>query len=847
MKKTSYTLALLLLTSLGFSQGFSEIQKVVAGDRESEDRLGWGLDINGDYAFVGAYADDFGAVNPNMGSVYIYERSGDTWTFVQKIFNEDQDDYDRFGWSVAVDGDMAVIGAYGEDEDENDENSLSKAGSAYIFQRSGDGTWEQIQKIVASDRSAGDEFGFSVAIHDGTIVIGAHYCSTNTLGGGYSLHAGAAYIFEENDMGEWIESAKVVASDRFGNPGIDYEEEDWNWRFGESVAVWGDFVLVGSPFASKAYAFEPTGGGGAWVETDQLTYPGISWLDRAGIVSIDGSKAVLGAQTWDYSETWGEDDLMNAGGAAIYTRSAGGSWDFEQMIVASDRSAGDHFGISVSIEGDYIVSGAHQDNHDEDTEDDLENAGSAYIFKFTDGTWSEYDKIDASDREIEDELGIAVSVTGTTALVGAFQQDYAVGGGDYIEDAGAAYFYMDDDDIACPTVFSSQSPTICEGDDFTVGTSTYTETGTYEDILTSVDGCDSVVTTNLTVIGSDPFEYESTICEGQSVIVGDSEYTEAGVYTDIFTSTAGCDSIVETTVIVTPGIDGNDVSEDEFGNLFTSAFDITLEYQWITCDPYEEIPGATGPFLFSPADGQYACIAISDDGCVDTSDCFTVGDEPGGDDELTIPGTGVGPIQTDCEGTLYDSGGSTGEYSINEDGQITIMPTGATSVELTIVEFDVEGSFSGCDFDYMEIYDGENTSAELIGTYCNTSPPPGTISSTGPAITILFHSDDAFTMEGFEIDWECVMGSDGSGIDEELLNNINVFPNPNSGTFSIDLTGITETVRAEIMNELGQVIYRESLNQNNNLVELNNISSGTYILRLSTDDTQVYKQVIINQ
>ena len=69
-----------------------------------------------------------------MGSAYIFEKTGiEDWTFVQKINNSDQDDYDRFGWSVAIDGNMAIIGAYAEDEDASDANTMARAGSAYIY------------------------------------------------------------------------------------------------------------------------------------------------------------------------------------------------------------------------------------------------------------------------------------------------------------------------------------------------------------------------------------------------------------------------------------------------------------------------------------------------------------------------------------------------------------------------------------------------------------------------------------------------------------------------------------------------------------------------------------------
>ena len=844
MKNLTATLLMCCFGILNVNaQSFNEIQKVTSFDRESEDRAGWCVDIDDNYAVVGAYGDDFGATNPNMGSVYVYERdmAGD-WNFIQKLTNSDQDDYDRFGWSVAIHGDIIVVGAYGEDENEFDEENLSKAGSAYIFKRDGDGDWNEVQKIVASDRAEGDEFGFSVAVHDDLIVVGAHYCSTNALGFGYSFHAGAVYIFEEDVDGEWVELQKMAASDRWGNPGFEYEEEDWNWRYGESVGVWEDYIVVGSQFASKAYVYERSGD--TWDEAEKLTYPGISWLDRAGIVAIDETTVVVGAQTWDYTEIWGEGELMNSGGAAVFDRNAGtGNWEFTEMIVNTDRDAGDHFGIDVAIEGDYIAVGTHSDNHDEDDDAYLENAGSAYIFKKTDGDWSEYDKVDASDRNAEDEHGIAVSISGTTAIVGAFQQDFPAGGGDYIEDAGAAYFYIDGEDVDCPAVYYDQYLSICDGESVTVGESVYTTTGIYEDILTSVDGCDSIVSTELNVIGTDSYEYTEIICPGQVVVVGDSEYSEAGTYTDIFDTDAGCDSIVVTTVIVEDGVGDYGIDGDGDG-LYVLADGIAT-YQWITCDPYEIIPGEEFWFFTPPGPGQYAVIVSNEDGCVDTSDCVTIIDEGG--DELTMPTEGVGPTQTACEGTLFDSGGSSFAYSDNEDGVITIAPTDAIEVELTFIEFDVEAGGDGdpCPWDYLEIYDGASTDDPLIGSYCNASPPPATITSTGGAITLHFYSDEIISMTGYEIDWACTEDPGSSSINENQMNTWSIFPNPNTGEFTIVLADDHNVTQLDILNELGQVVYTNNqiiLNQN---ISLDHVHSGIYLVRLTTENGYDYKKVII--
>ena len=767
MKRLTFFCLSFLGAITSISQPILEFQKIIASDRELEDRYGWSLDISTDFAIVGAYADDFGPTNPNMGSAYIYEKTGeDEWTFVQKLFNSDQDDYDRFGWSVAIDGDYAIVGAYGEDEDADDANTLSKAGSAYIFERNDEGVWVEVQKIVASDRAVDDEFGWSVAIYGSTAVVGAHIDDKDAAGAGFMYHAGSAYIFDRTGDGEWTESQKIVASDR--SPGFVFapEHEDWNDRFGESVGIWNDYLIVGGPFASKAYMFERTGD--TWSQVSLLTFPGISWLDRAAPVSIHGDVCVLGAPTED-TDVLGLNYRKNAGGAAIYTRTGPGEWTYLQKIVAGDRSTGDHFGASVSVDGDYIVCGANQDNHDKNTENNLENAGSVYIFKKMGTFYSQYDKIDLSDRQIEDQLGMAVSVSNRVIFVGAYQQDLNEIGEDYVENAGAAYFFKDLDDGACPTEFSSQFPSICDGGSFAVGASVYTSSGTYTDYLTSVDGCDSIVTTYLNVITDDPYISVIEICAGESYTVGGSVYTESGTYTDVFASDAGCDSTVQTELIVLVGIDDNVLIDGGDGHLIATSME-AIHYQWVKCDPFEIIPWEV-LYMYDPIySGSYAVIAENETGCLDTSDCIYFEGI-----DLVIPPDGIAALQTSCSGTFFDSGGSLSDYGDNEDGQITIAPTGATSVELTIVSFDVSGG-ADCTADWVEVYDGLDVDATLIGKYCNDNPPPASIVSSGGALTVVFHSNDAGIGAGFEMDWIC---SDDPVVDDLLI--------PISGT------GITQT------------------------------------------------------
>ncbi|WP_157454218.1 T9SS type A sorting domain-containing protein [Crocinitomix catalasitica] len=557
--------------TISYAQDFTEVLKGVAFNRGEEDRMGFSVAIDGNYAVVGSYAHDEDGSDPNTGAAYIYEKTGiDNWQFVQRIINSDQDNYDRFGYSVAIDGEMIVVGAYGEDHDMDDDNSLSSAGSAYLFKRGIDGVWTEMQKIIASDRDEDDEFGWSVDISDSTVIVGAHHEGHDLAGLNFMYHAGAAYIFDLDELGVWNETQKIVASqrsvDRYYPAGRDDDYEDISDLFGGAVALDGDYIIVGAHNhdydtggyrsgtqwnAGAAYIFERSAG--VWSETQKLlNHDRYAW-DRFGYaVDIDSSTIVVGVWSEDESEFDGA-ELKNAGSAYIFTRDIGGVWNEVQKLDASDRTTGDHFGIDVGIDGDYIVFGAEQEDLDADGSDDLSNAGAAYIFqRDEDGVWAEINKIVQSDRAVEDRFGEGVAISGHTVLVGAWQQDYDADGGAYLEDAGAAYFFSS---IVCETEFVYQDITICRNDSIVVGQSIYFDGGIYIDSLYNMDACDSVITTNLTVIEPVLITQDITICSGISYNIGANEYTETGVFIDTLVAIlTGCDSIVTTNLTVTPPI-----------------------------------------------------------------------------------------------------------------------------------------------------------------------------------------------------------------------------------------------------------------------------------------------------
>ena len=242
--KSFFSLIILFISVSLYAQTYTEIERVIASDRAEFARFGQAVAITDNYAVVGAY----GAGTYNNGQVYIFEKQGNNWVQTQILQNSDNENYDRFGYSVAIDGDWLIVGAIGEDDDENGNNNISKAGSVYIYKNIS-GTWTQTQKIVANDRSADDEFGWSLDIDGTTMIIGAHQDFEDENGLNPIHHAGSCYLFDLNmGTGVWTQTQKIVASDRA--PDLYYPNgytgEDLSDQFGHSVAISGDYIVVGA-------------------------------------------------------------------------------------------------------------------------------------------------------------------------------------------------------------------------------------------------------------------------------------------------------------------------------------------------------------------------------------------------------------------------------------------------------------------------------------------------------------------------------------------------------------------------------------------------------------------------
>jgi len=228
---------------------WTQQQKLVASDGESFDGFGNSVGISGDTVVVGSVFDNVGN-NDAQGSAYVFKRSGALWNQQQQLVASDGAPVDEFGWSVAIDGETIVVGAF------VDSDAFQEQGSAYVFVRSGV-SWSQQQKLLASDASNFDFFGQSVAISGDHIVVGA-----NSAG---APSSGEAYVFVRSGT-VWSQAQILKGNDSaFGDD------------FGRAVAIDADAIAVGASGADvganqnqgAVYVFLQSGA--SWVQLQKLT------------------------------------------------------------------------------------------------------------------------------------------------------------------------------------------------------------------------------------------------------------------------------------------------------------------------------------------------------------------------------------------------------------------------------------------------------------------------------------------------------------------------------------------------------------------------------------------------
>lgn len=368
----------LIIAATAKAGSFDTETKLTANDAAAGDQFGVSVAISGNIAIVGAPGADF------TGSAYLFDVNTGSQLF--KLTAADAAVGDAFGISVAISGNMAVVGAHRDD---------GLSGSVYVFDVN---TGNQIRKVRARDAAAGDEFGLSVGISGNTAIVGAH---RNDDGG---FNSGSAYLF---DVTTGNQLAKLT--DTEGATGD---------AFGWSVGISGNMAIVGARAddvdgsnSGSAFLFGVTTGS----QLAKLVASDASAHDNFGrSVGISGNTAIVGAN--------GDDD--DSGSAYLFDVTTSNEL---RKLTASDAESGDGFGWSVGISGNVAIAGARFDDHAG------AESGAAYLFDVTTG--SQLMKLTAVDAVAGDSFGYTVAVSGNMVIVGAFGND------DAGSNSGSAYLF----------------------------------------------------------------------------------------------------------------------------------------------------------------------------------------------------------------------------------------------------------------------------------------------------------------------------------------------------------------------------------------------------------------------
>ena len=390
-----------------------------ASNAEEEDNFGWSVAVEGDTLAVGSPLEDSSARGVNAGgeadnstsssgSVYVFVRTGSTWSQQAYIKASNTGSGDRFGAGVALSGDTLAVSAYAEKSSaagvngDQDNDGAEEAGAVYVFVRD-EGVWSQQAYVKASNTQAGDAFGWSLDLSGDTLAVGAPFEDSSATGiNGNQADAGASasgavYVYAREGV-RWVQQAYVKAS----NTG----SGDW---FGWSVTLDGDTLAVAAP------------------------------SEDSSAVGIDGDQS--------------DDSAVNAGAAYVFVRS-GTTWSQQAYVKASNTQTSDEFGYSVALAGDaLLVTAIREDgggvgiNTGNQLDNGLTDGGAAYLYTRAGSTWTQRAYLKPSNTGPADLFGHAAAIEGDTIVISAHNEDSGATGidGDQADDstlnAGAVYVF----------------------------------------------------------------------------------------------------------------------------------------------------------------------------------------------------------------------------------------------------------------------------------------------------------------------------------------------------------------------------------------------------------------------
>ena len=384
-----FLFALTALPSQAADPIFAQQAKLSPGSPATNQLFGRIIAAYGDWAVFGQPNKTIGT-NSEQGAVYVYLRSGSSWSLMQTLTASDGASGDNFGCSVVLNQNSMIIGAYGKNAAAGND-----VGAVYVFGRVGS-LWTETQKLTPNDGQANSRFGMSVAINSNTIFVGASHASTPI-----STNAGAVYTFTLSGF-TWVQQQKLTAFDATAQVG-----------FGGNISVSGTSLAVTtsySPFNNTPpgaiYLF--TQSAGIWFYQQKLTSPNPQSPPSAQYgraISMSGNTlAVVGEIGFVWEKVY------------VYVLS-GGTWVLQQTVTSPDEES-TAFGSNLALEENRLVIGCEQD-----VILSAQDRGSAYVYERNGTVWNLRQKLIAADGVATDRFGDNVALSGNTIIVGAPQAD----------------------------------------------------------------------------------------------------------------------------------------------------------------------------------------------------------------------------------------------------------------------------------------------------------------------------------------------------------------------------------------------------------------------------------------
>lgn len=358
-----------------FTNGY---EVIVSPDASGGDRFGCSIAVRDDYLIVGAECARSSGEDLCQGAAYIFHKTEDeSWSQGVEILTADSQDIEKFGLSVAIEKNMAIVGAVGQ---------------AFIFSRSGENDWTQQAALSISDEEAPEDFGKAVAIDGEYALVGAPSI------GSYYSKPGTAYLFQQSETDDWSQIKQFIP---FNSHADD--------QFGASVAIEGDYAVVGAPefgeYSDGSVFIYYRSNLDKWDVETRLPAPKPRDKSEFGFaVAIDGDFVIVGDMEHFYN---------NEGEALIFQKQGVNAWDEGTLLSATLTWEGYpyngyEFGRSAAINGTYAIVGSPEMSE-----------GAAFVFDRTDNKkWSKGKKIVAFGAIEPASFGYSVALNEDFAFVG---------------------------------------------------------------------------------------------------------------------------------------------------------------------------------------------------------------------------------------------------------------------------------------------------------------------------------------------------------------------------------------------------------------------------------------------